>query len=144
MKLGTFEILDKGIKFNELSFGKDIDMVLINFNLDTSIKIIPFFEKIRKKELDNLLGVFDNLGIDLRTTDLLGKLHVVILKILLDKEVKQVLVINDVGFTLSSIDFLQHNFSKLIARFENKSIFIYYGDSPNRLTSNFTISKNNR
>ncbi|WP_310379395.1 hypothetical protein [Flavobacterium sp.] len=124
IRLGTFQILDKDVLNNDLSFGNNIEVILINFNLDTSIKIIPFFEKIEKKEVDKLVNIFRSLDIDLRLDDLLGKLHLVLLKILIDEQKKQILIIDDVGFTSASINFLQLNFSNLMPKFENKSIIV--------------------
>ena len=54
IRLGTFQILDKNVLNNDLSFGNNTEVILINFNLDTSIKIIPFFEKIEKNEKKSL------------------------------------------------------------------------------------------
>lgn len=125
MQLGTVQTFNKNLLVEDLYFGNNIEKILINFNLNESIKIIPFFEKIKQKELNNFISVFNNIGIDLRLDDLLGKLHIVILKFLIDKQKKQILIINDIGFTPISIDFLKLNFSNLINKFENKSIIIY-------------------
>ena len=125
IRLGTFQILDKNVLNNDLSFGNNTEVILINFNLDTSIKIIPFFEKIEKNEVDKLVSVFRSLDIDLWLNDLLGKLHIVLLKILSDEQKKQILIIDDVGFTSTSINFLQLNFDNLMSKFENKSIVVF-------------------
>ena len=125
MQLGTVQTFNKNLLVEDLYFGNNIEKILINFNLNESIKIIPFFEKIKQKELNNFISVFNNIVIDLRLDDLLGKLHIVILKFLIDKQKKQILIINDIGFTPISIDFLKLNFSNLINKFENKSIIIY-------------------
>ena len=124
IKLGTFQVLDSDILNYDSFFKNDVDVILINFSSDTSIKIIPFFEKIEKKEVDKLVSVFRCLNINLRLDDLLGKLHIVLLKILIDEQKKQILIVDDVGFTPASINFLQINFSHLMHKFENKSIIV--------------------
>ena len=124
IRLGTFQIIDKDLFNKDLFFRNNIEVILINFSSDTSIKIIPFFEKIEKKEVDKLVSIFRSLNIDLRLDDLLGKLHLVLLKILIDEQKRQMLIVDDVGFTKASINFLQINFSHLMPKFENKSIIV--------------------
>ncbi|PWB26431.1 hypothetical protein [Flavobacterium sp. HTF] len=74
--------------------------------------------------MDELINVFKSLELDLRLDDLLGKLHIVLLKLLLDSEANKVLIIDDVGFTSTSINFLESNFNNIMPRFKNKSIII--------------------
>jgi hypothetical protein len=128
MEFGQFKILDKSLKIEDLSFTNDADIVFINFNIDNSIKIIPYFEKIKKKELKALTNVFSNFNISLRTDDFLGKLHFVMLKFLNEEQKKQVLIVNHVGLTNESIDFLQLNFNRLINQYKNKLIIVYSGN----------------
>lgn len=124
IKLGTFQILDKNVLNIDFSFENDNDVIFINFSSSDSIKIIPFFEKIKKGEVDKIKEIFKSLEINLRLDDLLGKLHIVLVKILLDDEKRQILIIDDVGFTSISIKFLQLNFSNLISNFKNKAIIV--------------------
>jgi len=125
IKLGIIQILKKDLTIENLSFGDEISVTLINFDKYNSIKIIPFFENIKKKELSILINIFNSIHVNIRLDDLLGKLHIVMLKFLIDKKTKQVLVVNDIGLTPNSINFLIQNFEKLIEGFENKSIIIY-------------------
>lgn len=124
IKLGTFQILEKNVLKNDFSFKNDNDVIFINFSSEDSIKIIPFFEKIKKSEVDKIIEIFKSLEVNLRLDDLLGKLHVVLVKILLDDEKRQILIIDDVGFTSTSIKFLQLNFCNLMSRFKNKAIIV--------------------
>lgn len=124
IKLGTFQILQKNVLKNDFSFKNDNDVTFINFSSEDSIKIIPFFEKIKKGEVDKIMEIFKSLEVNLRLDDLLGKLHIVLVKILLDNEKRQLLIIDDVGFTSTSINFLQLNFSNLMSRFKNKAIIL--------------------
>ncbi|MBP1221734.1 hypothetical protein [Flavobacterium sp. 1355] len=124
IKLGTFQIFEKNVLNNDFSFENDNDIIFINFGSQDSIKIIPFFEKIKKGEVEKIIEIFKSLEINLRLDDLLGKLHIVIVKILLDDEKRQILIIDDVGFTSTSIKFLQLNFCSLMSRFKNKAIIV--------------------
>lgn len=124
IKLGTFQILEKNVLKNDFSIKNDNDVIFINFSSEDSIKIIPFFEKIKKSEVDKIIEIFKSLEVNLRLDDLLGKLHVVLVKILLDDEKRQILIIDDVGFTSTSIKFLQLNFCNLMSRFKNKAIIV--------------------
>ncbi len=124
IRLGTFQILQKNVLKNDFSFENDNDVTFINFSSEDSIKIIPFFEKIKKGEVDKIMEIFKSLEVNLRLDDLLGKLHIVLVKILLDNEKRQLLIIDDVGFTSTSINFLQLNFSNLMSRFKNKAIIV--------------------
>ncbi len=142
IKLGKFQLFNRGLTIDDLSFENGIDVVYNNFHINSSVKLIPFFEKIKKSELKNLLKIFSDKGIDLSLHDVLGLLHVVILKILIDSNKKQVLIINDIGFAKESIDFLQTNFKGLMSKkFINKSILIYTDDIPEVKIHDFFIKK---
>lgn len=125
MQYGKFYIHDEAISLDYLkSKNATMKFVLVNFDYKSSIKIIPFYNTLKKKELTTLLSFFAECGINLRVDDLLGKLHIVILKILLQKDDEQVIIVNDVGFTASSIDFLLSNFISLKDKFKNRSIIV--------------------
>lgn len=124
LELGQFIILDRNLKIEDLTFQEIINFVYVNFDKDSSIKIIPHFEKIKKKEFDELNIFFNNFNIKLRTDDYLGKLHFVVLKILLENSNKTVLLINNVGLTNASIDFLKNNFDKIMFKFKDKLILV--------------------
>lgn len=125
VEYGKFHILDKAVSLTGLMHrNSDAISILINFESKSSIKIIPYFNKIKTKERDALINFFAEFGINLLLDDLLGKLHIIILKILLEEKRKLVLVINDTGLTPASINFLVSNFNVFVGMFKNKSIII--------------------
>ena len=123
MQLGEFSILDEAISLNELKL-KDvaIEFILVNFETKSAIKIIPFFNTIKSVELVSLVNFFVELGVNIRLDDLLGKLHIVILKLLLQDNKEQIIMVNDVGLTTSSVDFLLSNFNLMKDKIKNKSV----------------------
>ncbi|WP_395062154.1 hypothetical protein [Flavobacterium sp.] len=132
IKLGALTIINKN-SIDEYFPIKETSHVLINFNSDKSVHIIPFFEEIKRRQLDNYLNIFLNLGIHLRLDDLLGKLHIVILKFLIDNKNDEILIVNDVGFTSKSIVFLSDNVNLLLKNFNNKSVIIINSGNVSKL-----------
>ncbi|WP_295231454.1 hypothetical protein [uncultured Chryseobacterium sp.] len=112
------------ISFQELQHLKNKEeYIFINFDYFYSIKIMPFFEKIEMKERDSLIDSFLHLtNTNIRIDDLLGNLHVVILKILVNGEKN--LVINTIGLSENSIEFLTDNLKKILDNFDNRNLII--------------------
>lgn len=126
IRLGKFEILGNDLQIANVLSSSNVDVVFVNFGTNTSVKIVPFFEKIKKKELNNLLEFFKNMKVDLHSHSIIGMLHIVLLKLLLDIAEEQILIVSDTGFNKESIIFLQKNFSNLMEnKFKSKSIVIY-------------------
>ncbi|WP_330744415.1 hypothetical protein [Chryseobacterium sp. CP-77] len=101
------------------------EYIYINFSDEYSIKINPFFESIDNSEKKTLIQLFFQLtSINIRIDDLLGKLHIIVLKILLDGK-KDKIIINSLGLSNDSIIFLKSNFEKILQNFKNKNLTIY-------------------
>lgn len=117
------------IVFQELQDLKNKEeYIFINFDYSYSIKIIPFFEKIEMKERDSLIDSFFHLtNNNIRIDDLLGKLHIILLKILVDGEKN--LVINSIGLSDNSIEFLIDNLRKILDNFDNRNLIIIENNS---------------
>lgn len=125
IEYGKLRVINEVFLFNDLvDRNSGVTFILINFDSKSSVKIIPFFNEIKSKELNTLIGFFAKYGINIRLNDLLGKLHVVVLKMLLEEKGKLVVLINDIGLTYSSIDFLVSNFNIFMGRLENKLTII--------------------
>ncbi|WP_185290882.1 hypothetical protein [Chryseobacterium lactis] len=114
------------IRSNELNKLLDRqEYIYINFSYEYSIKINPFFKSIDDTERNTLIQLFFQLtNIDIRVNDLLGQLHIIVLKILLDDE-KDNIIINSLGLTDDSIIFFKSNFEKVLKNFKNKNLIIY-------------------
>ncbi|WP_426279167.1 hypothetical protein ACN9MN_08070 [Chryseobacterium sp. S-02] len=98
--------------------------VFINFPDEYSIKVIPFFEKIGKKERNDLVKLFYQLtNIEIMIDDFVGKIHLVLLKILMDGE-KNNIIVSNVGLSNNSYTFWIENLSKLFNNFDNKNLII--------------------
>ncbi|THD33334.1 hypothetical protein [uncultured Flavobacterium sp.] len=125
MQYDNFYVSDEAISLDYLkSKNVTTKFVLINFASKSSLKIIPFFNTIKNEELTALLNLFTEFAINLRLDDLLGKLHIVILKILSQDDNEQMIIIHDAGFTNSSIDFLVSNLNLLKHQLQNKSVIV--------------------
>ncbi|RQO42318.1 hypothetical protein DBR39_00125 [Chryseobacterium sp. KBW03] len=126
------------INFQELQDLKNKEeYIFINFDYSYSIKIIPFFEKINIKEKDSLVDFFFHLtNTNVRIDDLLGKLHLILLKILVDGE--RNLVINSIGFSENSIEFLTDNMIKILDYFDNKNLIIIENSSHEPFKFNYS------
>lgn len=96
----------------------------MNFSNAYSIKVIPFYESICENEINKLIKLFYQItDVDIRVEDLTGKIHLVLLKILIDGE-KNTIVLNDVGISKDSREFLIDSFNKILNNFANKNIII--------------------
>ncbi|MBP1167401.1 MULTISPECIES: hypothetical protein [unclassified Chryseobacterium] len=116
------------INLKELKFLKNKnEYVFLNFAYGDALMITSFYDKIRKKERNNLIRLFNQLtNIELRTDDILGKLHIDILKILVDQK-KDTIIITNIGFPSESISFLIDNFNKVFSNLntlKNKKVII--------------------
>lgn len=103
------------------------EYIFINFYYKYALKITYFYEKIRKNERNELIKLLNQLtNIEIRVDDTLGKLHIILLKLLIDGG-KDNIVISNIGFHIKSFDFLIENFKKIfenLNNLENKSIII--------------------
>lgn len=103
------------------------DYIFINFDYKYAIKISFFYEKIKKSERNRLIKLFYQLtSIEIRVDDTLGKLHIILLKLLIDGE-KNKIIISDIGFIKNSFTFLVDNFRKIFENLNNlkdKSVII--------------------
>ena len=115
--------------------------IFINFDNKYSIKIIPFYNEIRDKQ--KLIELFNQLtNLEIRVEDLLGKLHLVILKILINEDENPSpndIIINSIGLSKNSILFLIDNLNKIISRFKNRNIYILDNTSSDEVI--FSYSK---
>lgn len=113
------------------------EYIFINFDYSYSIKIIPFFEKIEMNERNSLIDSFFHLTNNIiRIDDLLGKLHIILLKILVDGEKN--LVINSIGLSENSIEFLIDNLKKILDNFDNKNLIIIEDNSHEPFKFNYS------
>lgn len=126
------------ISFQELQYLKNKkEYIFINFDYSYSIKIIPFFEKIEMKERDYLIDSFLHLtNTNIRIDDLLGKLHVIILKILVNGEKN--LIINSIGLSENLIEFLTDNLRKILDNFDTINLIIVENSSQEPLKFNYS------
>lgn len=136
--MSNLSIIDQG-KLDYLKENKEF--IFINFDNEYSIKIIPFYNEIRDKQ--KLIELFNQLtNLDIRVDDLLGKLHLVILNILVNEDEKPShddIIINSIGFSQNSIQFLIDNLNTIITRFKNRNIYILENISNGGVT--FSYSK---
>ncbi|MDH6254457.1 hypothetical protein M2347_004184 [Chryseobacterium sp. H1D6B] len=117
------------------------ECIFINFDYEYSTKIIPFYNKIKEKQ--KLINFFYQLtSINIRTEDLLGKLHLILLQILIDEQEKQsnIIIINSIGFSQDSLQFLINNLNKILNHFENKNIYILENSSNEGMIFNYSSS----
>lgn len=116
------------INLNVLSSLKYKDeYIFVNFAYDKAIKIGFFYDEIDQNELSKLVLLFFQLtGIEIRLDDVLGKLHIILLKLLIDGE-KDNIVISNIGFHMQSFEFLIDNLKKIFESLNgliNKKIII--------------------
>ena len=116
------------INSKELQTLKDMnDYVFVNFAYDNALKIGYFYDEIRKNERIKLINLFNQLtGIEIRVDDTLGKLHIILLKLLIDGK-KDNIVISNVGFHMISFEFLIDNLKKIFQHLNelvNKNVII--------------------
>lgn len=106
------------------SFENKEEYIYVNFSNAYSIKVIPFYESICENEINKLIKFFYQItDVDIRVEDLTVKIHLVLLKILIDGE-KNTIVLNDVGISKDSREFLIDSFNKILNNFANKNIII--------------------
>lgn len=92
------------------------EYTFINFAYKHALKIVYFYDEIRKDERNKLIKLFNQLtGVDIRVDDTLGKLHIILLKLLIDGK-KDNIVVSNIGFHMMSFEFLIDNLKKI---FEN-------------------------
>lgn len=117
------------------------EFIFINFENDYSVKIIPFYDKITNKQ--KLIEHFNQLtNVNIRVEDLVGKLHLVILKLLIDEDKSQNprdIIINSIGLSLNSIQFLIDNLNIIKGSFKVRNIYILENKSNDEIT--FSYSK---
>ncbi|MEI3790170.1 MULTISPECIES: hypothetical protein [unclassified Chryseobacterium] len=115
------------ISSNELKTLEKNEYVFVNFAHRSALKISYFYEKIKKDERDKLMKLFNQLtGIEIRVDDNLGKLNIILLKLLMDGE-KDNIIISNIGFHMVSFDFLISNLEKIFENLDglsNKNIII--------------------
>lgn len=103
------------------------DYVFVNFAYSNALKISYFYDEIKKKERDKLRALFEKItDIKIRVDDTLGKLHIVLLKLIIDGK-KDNIVVSNIGFHIKSFDFLIDNLKKIFENLEgviNKKIII--------------------
>lgn len=99
----------------------------MNFAYSNALKISYFYDEIKKKERDKLRALFEKItDIKIRVDDTLGKLHIVLLKLIIDGKEDNI-VISNIGFHIKSFDFLIDNLKKIFENLEgviNKKIII--------------------
>lgn len=102
------------INSRELQTLKDMnDYIFVNFAYKYALKISYFYDEIKKNERVKLINLFNQLtGIEIRVDDTLGKLHIILLKLLIDGK-KDNIVISSVGFHMIAFDFLIDNLKKI-------------------------------
>jgi len=116
------------IDLNSLKTLTDKDkFIFVNFDYKYALKISYFYEEITKKERIELIHLFKQLtNIEIRVDDMLGKLHIILLKLLRDAK-KDYIVISTIGFNIKSFQFLIDNFNKIFKNsnyLNNKHIII--------------------
>jgi len=90
------------------------EYIFVNFDYKKALKISYFYDEIRKKERSKLIDLFKQLtGIEIRVDDTLGKLNIILLKLLIDGT-KNNIVISNIGFHKVSFEFLIGNLNKIL------------------------------
>ncbi|NIF03887.1 hypothetical protein F3J23_00370 [Chryseobacterium sp. Tr-659] len=103
------------------------EYIFVNFAYTQSLKINYFYDEIKKSERNKLIKLFNQLtDIEIRVDDTLGKLHIVLLKLLINGKQNNI-VISTIGFHMISFEFLINNFKKIFNNLnglENKNLII--------------------
>lgn len=100
----------------------DNDITLVNFPINSSVKVLPFFNKFGSKEIDNLRDRINEIcDIELRVEDYLGKILLIAFYFLFGKA--DMVIINTAGLSEQSIVFLERNL-QIITRVLNKVALI--------------------
>lgn len=101
------------------NFKNKNEYIFINFDYVHSIKISFFYEKMKRSRVKELIKLFYKLtNIEIRTDDTLGKLHLILLELLINRE-ENTVFISDIGFPKSSYDFLIDNLKKIFDNLDN-------------------------
>jgi len=116
------------INSKDLQTLKDMnEYIFVNFAYKYSLKIGYYYDEIKKNERVKLIHLFNQLtGIEIRVDDTLGKLHIILLKLLMDGK-KDNIVISNVGFHMIAFEFLIDNLKKIFENLKelvNKNIII--------------------
>lgn len=103
------------------------EYIFVNFAYQCSLRIDHFYEQIKKSERNKLIKLFNQLtDVEIRVDDTLGKLHIILLKLLMNGEQNNI-VISTIGFHIISFDFLISNLKKIFNNLNsltNKNIII--------------------
>jgi hypothetical protein len=109
------------------TLGNKNEYIFVNFADNNALKISYFYDEIKKNERNKLISLFKQLtGIEIRLDDILGKLHIVLLKLILEGK-KDNIVISSIGFHMASFEFLIDNFKTIfenLCELVNKKIII--------------------
>jgi len=90
------------------------EYIFVNFDYKNALKIGCFYDEIRKKERNKLIDLFKQLtGVEIRVDDTLGKLNIILLKLLIDGT-KNNIVVSNIGFHIMSFEFLISNLKKIL------------------------------
>ncbi len=116
------------ISTKELQFLRNkSDFTFVNLDYVLAIKIGHYYDKIKKSERKELIKLFNQLtDIEIRIDDTLGKLSIILLKLLI-VEKKDNIVVSNIGFSVSSFEFLISNIKKIFQNLKglnNKNIII--------------------
>jgi hypothetical protein len=80
--------------------------------------------KVFVKKTESLIKLFYELtNIEIRGDDLVGKIHLILLKILGDEETNNILI-NNIGLSKDSYAFLVDNLNKILKNYDNKNVII--------------------
>lgn len=109
------------------ALGNKDEYIFVNFDYKNALRIGYFYDEIRKKERNKLIDLFKQLtGVEIRVDDTLGKLHIILLKLLIDGE-RDNIVVSSIGFHIKSFDFLIDNLKKIFENINglvNKNVII--------------------
>ncbi|SHM01832.1 hypothetical protein [Chryseobacterium polytrichastri] len=101
--------------------------IFVNFSYKHAVKISYFYEDINKNERNKLIQLFNQLtNIEIRVDDMLGKLNIILLKLIIDGK-KNNIVVSNIGFHMKSFEFLIDNIKKIFENYidlANKHVII--------------------
>lgn len=96
------------------ALGNKDEYIFVNFDYKNALRIGYFYDEIRKKERNKLIDLFKQLtDVEIRVNDTLGKLNIILLKLLIDGT-KNNIVISNIGFHIVSFEFLIDNLNKIL------------------------------
>ncbi|WP_066440683.1 hypothetical protein [Chryseobacterium sp. CCH4-E10] len=116
------------INTKELQFlGNKSDYIFVNLDYALAIKIGSYYDEIKKSEKKELIKLFNQLtDIEIRIDDTLGKLSIILLKLLMIEK-RDNIVVSNIGFSVSSFEFLIANMKKIFQNLKglnNRNIII--------------------